>query len=238
MNKLSVNHSVQELLKELQLLIQQLKNDPGNTSLLELDLMKEKIRNIYDQLGDVEINKPEQNKEKMVIVSEKENVQKPKEELLLDPIPELEIKIEEKEENEFEMEPSSEVLKSDEHVTSSEQTLNLFEEGVDKSKSNEIKSVSEKIAKEKAVESIGDIIQSKNIVSLKLAIGINEKFFFLNELFDGKMNEYNETIENLDQKDTYKDAIEQFVLLKEDKNWDEESEAYLQLKGFLEKKFN
>ena len=103
---------------------------------------------------------------------------------------------------------------------------------------NETKSVVEKIAKERPVESIGEVIQSKRIVNLKLAIGINEKFFFLNELFEGKMNEYNDAIEELDQKDTFKDAVEHVELLKENKNWDEDSEAYVQLKGFLERKFN
>ena len=66
----------------------------------------------------------------------------------------------------------------------------------------------------------------------------SEKFFFLNELFEGNMKEYNETIDALDQKDTYKEAMEYLVLLLEKKSWDVESEAYIQLKGFLERKFN
>lgn len=238
MNKLSVNHSVQELLKGLQHLIEELKNNPENTSLLELDLMKEKIRHIYDQLGDIEIKKPEENKEEEVIIPEIENIQEPQEESKLFHVPELDIEDNEKEEIEFETEVSTETLESVQPISSAKQTLDLFEEALDNSESNDIKSVSEKIAEEKTVESIGEVIQSKKILNLKLAIGINEKFFFLNELFDGKMNEYNKTIETLDQKDTFKDAIEHLDSLKEDKNWDEESEAYLQLKGFLEKKFN
>jgi len=52
------------------------------------------------------------------------------------------------------------------------------------------------------------------------------------------MNEYNETIEELDLKNSLQDAMEFLVSLKEEKSWDSASEAYVQLQGFLERKFN
>ena len=235
MNNTSTNHSVQELLKELRLQVEVLKTDSSGTSQLELDLMKEKIRSIYDILNDVKI---ETQKEKQIVIDtipqpepEIENLKE--EEVIPETKPEFVLEIEK------ETAAEGEVFDKEEEPPSSspsEPTLSLFEEPVEKS--DDKKLVGEKFAEEKPIEPIGETIQNKKIVNLKLAIGINEKFFFLNELFDGKMNKYNETIEELDLKDTFKEAIEYLVLLKEKNNWDSASEAYIQLKGFLERKFN
>ena len=238
MNNLSVYHSAHELLKELQHLIEDLKNDQGNTSQLELDLMKEKIRVVYDQLCDVKIIKPTEKQKEVEKVTESENIPSHKNEQAPDTVQEFDKEIEEKEQTEIERSASAEKKETDQQLSASEPTLNLFEEALSNKEINDKKSASEQIADDNPIESIGEVIQSKNIVNLKLAIGINEKFFFLNELFEGNMKEYNETIDALDQKDTYKDAIEYLVLLLEKKNWDEESDAYIQLKGFMERKFN
>ena len=238
MNNLSAYHSVQELLKELQNLIEELKNDPGNISQLELDLMKEKTRVIYDKLCDVKIIKPAEKQKEVETVTESENIPSHKNEQTPDAVQEFDKEIEEKEQSEIERSASTEKKETDQQLSASEHTLNLFEELLSKKETNDKKSVGEQIADDKPIESIGEVIQSNKIVTLKLAIGINEKFFFLNELFEGNMKEYNETIDALDQKDTYKDAIEYLVLLLEKKNWDEESDAYIQLKGFMERKFN
>ena len=235
MNNTSTNHSVRELLKELRLQVKALKTDSSGTSQLELDLMKEKIRSIYDILNDVKI---ETQKEEQIVVesipqAEPEIEKLKEEETIPEAVPELVLEIEE------ETEAGVEVFDKEEEPPPpppSEPTLSLFEEPVENLEDKKI--VGEKFAEEKQIEPIGETIQNKKIVNLKLAIGINEKFFFLNELFDGKMNEYNKTIEELDLKDTFKEAIEYLVLLKEENSWDEESEAYVQLKGFLERKFN
>ena len=237
MDNLPISQTIQKLLKELQQLVQEQQNDPVDVSQLELDLMKEKIRLIYDTLNDVEVKKvtDQEVDEKIITQSEPETETVQEEEQVTEPIPELDINKEEEKEIEFEIFAQEDEKKQ---PSPPEPTLSLFEEPTLKSNDNDKKSVGEIIAEEKPIESIGEVIQSKKITNLKLAIGINEKFFFLNELFDGKMNEYNDAIEEIDQKDTFKDAIEQLVLLKEKKNWVEESEAYKQLKEFLERKFN
>lgn len=237
MNNLSIDLSIQNLLKELQQLVLELQNDPVDVSQLELDIMKEKIRTIYDILNNVEIMKVtiQRPEEEIITQPEPEIEIVQDEEQVTETVPEFDIKKEKETAIEFEISSHEDEKQA---PTSSEPTLDLFEEPVSKSNDIDKKSVGEKIAEEKPVESIGEAIQSKKIVSLKLAIGINEKFFFLNELFDGKMNEYNEFIEELDQKETLKDAQEHLDLKKDDKSWNEESEAFLQLKGFLERKFN
>lgn len=239
MNDTSKNHSVLELIKELKSSVVALRNDPKVTSQLELDLMKEKIRSIYDILCTIKIEKAiEQTIEKKnILQAESEFSPEVEKEPPPKAVPELALDIENDVDGEIEDTVSSE-LKEEIQPQSSEPILNLFEENIESTGDNEKKSVGEKIAEEKPIESIGDVIQSKKIISLKLAIGINEKFFFLNELFDGKMNDYNDAIEKLDQKETFKDAMEYFVLLRQDKSWNEDSEAHNQLKEFLERKFN
>ena len=238
MDNLSTGDSVKKLLKELQQLVEELKNDTKGTSQLELDLMKEKIRNIYDILSEVIFKKPPEEQSKAETITEPGTI--PASEKSSSPEVITEIIMDVGEDEQVEVENSSTIVKNDQDQLSpsSEHTLNLFEKSLNNMDDNDNKSIGEKITKEKPIESIGEVIQSKKITNLKLAIGINEKFFFLNELFDGKMNEYNDAIEEMDQKDTFKDAIEQLVLLKEKKNWVEESEAYKQLKEFLERKFN
>jgi len=238
MTNISVNESILGLLKELKSLGEDLKIDPKGISQLDLDLMKGKIRSIYDILCDVKINKDSDLHEEVEAIThpepETEPVQKKMEES--DTEPELILELEEKVEENVDKITTPEI--EDQPPPSFEPILDLFEEPTTKPVDQEKKSVGEKIAEEKSVESIGEVIQSKKTVNLKLAIGINEKFFFLNELFEGKMNEYNDAIEILDEKGTLQDAMEYLALLKETKNWEEDSEAYIQLKGFLERKFN
>lgn len=238
MNNRPANQLIPELLKELQSLIKELKNNSATISRLELDLMKDKIRLIYDNLCDVKIQEPPikqtETETQPIFEVEPTRVEEQKPEISPEPVLEIE--------DEIELEAGSSIANDTKEQPPPKHTpeplLNLFEEQIPDPVENNKKSIGEKIASAKPVESIGEAIQSKKIVNLKLAIGINEKFFFLNELFEGKMNEYNDTIEMLDQKDTIKDAIEYLVLVKENKNWEEESEAYMQLKGFLERKFN
>ena len=71
---------------------------------------------------------------------------------------------------------------------------------------------------------------------LKALITINDKFLFINELFDGNLREYNETIETLNGFKDRRQAA-QFVDLISTKNrWDPQSMAFRKLQELLEKK--
>jgi hypothetical protein len=50
-------------------------------------------------------------------------------------------------------------------------------------------------------------IQNNKILDIKTAIGINDKFLFINEIFKGEMSAYNQAIENLNQTNDFSDAI-------------------------------
>jgi len=87
-------------------------------------------------------------------------------------------------------------------------------------------------------ETIADKLHKKKLVSIKSAIGINEKFFFLNELFGGDLQVYNDNIELLDANDTLEETKKRFIEIGQKYNWDTESEAYQQLLQMIENKFN
>lgn len=72
---------------------------------------------------------------------------------------------------------------------------------------------------------------------LKALININDKFIFINELFDGNLRDYNETVETLNGFGSRKDAFE-FIDLTCRKNlWDPSSMAFRKLREVLEKRF-
>ncbi|HQU99775.1 MAG: hypothetical protein JNK61_08900 [Bacteroidia bacterium] len=54
-----------------------------------------------------------------------------------------------------------------------------------------------KLETQQTTTSIADKLNSRKIADLKKAIGINEKFLFINELFEGSLASYNEHIEKI-----------------------------------------
>jgi hypothetical protein len=73
---------------------------------------------------------------------------------------------------------------------------------------------------------------------LKALISINDKFIFINELFDGNLREYNETIETLNGFKDRKQAFEFFDLVRNKNLWDPAGTAFSKLQEVLEKKFS
>ncbi len=72
---------------------------------------------------------------------------------------------------------------------------------------------------------------------LKSAIGINDKFLFVNELFGGSMEKYNKSIENLNDLKTLNGAMIYLNELKIELQWNSSNEAYQKLKDLVSRKF-
>jgi len=72
---------------------------------------------------------------------------------------------------------------------------------------------------------------------LKAGISINEKFLFINELFDGNLRDYNITIETLNGFMELRPALEFLDLLRVKNLWEGESVAFKRLRELVEKKF-
>ena len=71
----------------------------------------------------------------------------------------------------------------------------------------------------------------------KLAINLNDKFRFINELFAGNTNEYNIAIEQLNNVDSMDEASAYIKGLKSIYNWDDNHEMVKNMKGLIQKRF-
>jgi len=80
-------------------------------------------------------------------------------------------------------------------------------------------------------------IPSDRIENLKTAIIINDKFMFINELFEGNLREYNETIETLNGFKTLTQAADYLDLMRKKNFWNTGSVAFKKLKELVERRF-
>ena len=80
-------------------------------------------------------------------------------------------------------------------------------------------------------------LQRKPVSDLISAIGINDKFLFLNELFGGSMEKYNKSIRSLNSFSTLLGAKTYMSELQIEFQWDCNSDAYKKLADLVERKF-
>jgi uncharacterized membrane protein len=71
----------------------------------------------------------------------------------------------------------------------------------------------------------------------KLEITLNQKFQFINELFDQNATEYGLAIDQLNECTTWQDADSYLLSLKSVYNWKDANETYKRLKEITKKRF-
>ncbi|MCF8367412.1 MAG: hypothetical protein K9G76_00120 [Bacteroidales bacterium] len=210
-------------------------NEQGLSN-IEKDLILEKLRGIYDQMLNSETTEKGVEKEELppAFPAIKES-----EDLSTDLIDD---EIHEEADEEVEIASEELISEQDAPIIKKEESKSLTENSIDLFSVADQKTILENQPPPEPTkdqpETIADKLTRNKIESLKNAIGINEKFFFLNELFNGELNEYNATIEQLDKFETIEDAEFFLLSLKDEKNWDEGSEALAQLQEFVAKKLN
>jgi hypothetical protein len=87
-------------------------------------------------------------------------------------------------------------------------------------------------------KSIAATVNPQPAQDLKMAIGINEKFLFINELFQGDPSVYNQAIENMNTAGGLVQAISTLDKYRAEYNWADNSEAYHRLKKIINSKYN
>lgn len=70
-------------------------------------------------------------------------------------------------------------------------------------------------------------IGMSRLETLNNCFGLNEKFVYINELFNGSKDEFNETIQQIDSDSTYHDALITASVYANKYNWDLESSTVL-----------
>lgn len=87
-------------------------------------------------------------------------------------------------------------------------------------------------------QSIADKIQKSHISNIREAIGINEKFLFINELFNGDLGRYNKILDDINELPTEKGLETYLFELKIEFQWADDNEAYIKFKDLLDRKFS
>jgi hypothetical protein len=209
---------------------------------IEVDITKDNIRKLYDKI-DILVDKNWKS-----ISSPENNIDKQ----LDEQVDEL-LNIAEAEFNNSIEEITKQMVDlTDEQYETQEEEIELDTANIEK----EIAEVTNATVKEELIEekpapnnieadintqvethSIGDQLQRKPLKSLKTSIGINDKFQFINELFDGSMKIYNQAMDQLEQSENQAKAVETFHSIAKTGNWDEENPAYSQLLDYVERRF-
>lgn len=98
--------------------------------------------------------------------------------------------------------------------------------------------VNEKLGKESKAQSLADRLSQAPIDDLGKAIGIAQKFMFMNDLFEGENEQYKKAIEKLDNFDDLHQANE---YIKEELigqfDWDTESKAALNFMELVARRY-
>ncbi|MBN2666018.1 MAG: hypothetical protein JXR67_05870 [Bacteroidales bacterium] len=95
-------------------------------------------------------------------------------------------------------------------------------------------SFNEKLGTRKPGEDVLEILRSKPLLSLDEAIGINDKFLFIREIFNGNTDSYNEAIQKLEKVGNISDAMAVIMGYAGDNSG---SEAVTQLVDLIKRKF-
>jgi len=243
----------EEIVELLEVIIEQSEVISGYNKQIpqiEIDIILSNIRELYEKYRSLEkLNKNSHN------ISESEKVEKPKTETIIKPIikesvisePETiaptknleEIKqVEEKvaviEENiETEENPpqkKSKIKKPSVDLFSAHATI------ADKFKDDK-KSLNEKLSSSQTDKSIAAKLQKNPIKDLKTVIGINEKFKFINELFEGNLQKYNDGIAKLNNFSSFEEADKFLLILKEEFSWGDKNEAFYELADLVTRRY-
>ena len=108
-------------------------------------------------------------------------------------------------------------------------TFDLFSDGTGTTLADRLREGQEK--------RVADKLQENMIVDLRTTIGINDKFLFINELFEGNMRIYDEAIQKLNTDTTIAEADMMLLDLKIIYNWDSESPTVKKFVELVRRKF-
>jgi hypothetical protein len=94
--------------------------------------------------------------------------------------------------------------------------------------------INEKMGIRREEEGVSDIINSKPLTNLSEAIGVNDRFLFIREVFSGNQEAYNQAIIKLDNAGSLEDAITVIMSYSSD---NKETDAIRHLLSLVKRKF-
>lgn len=211
---------------------------------IEMDLMMQTIRDLYEELQ--KLNDSNSIKEKVVATVSADKMNNDIETV----VHVLVSNSEDQPEALVNESPKAEIAKEDllskkkenpllnpEVKTKPKSAITLFDESATVA-SNYIEqpSLHNKIAQTKT-ERLSDKLQQQPLSDLKKSIGINEKFAFANELFEGNMEVYNQKIDELNNLSSYQEARKYLIQLADINKWNVRSHTYHELDELVKRRF-
>ncbi|MFN3341668.1 MAG: hypothetical protein ACK40M_03165 [Flavobacteriales bacterium] len=98
-------------------------------------------------------------------------------------------------------------------------------------------SLNERISQNQARVSIADKLSKKPIADLRTAIGLNQKFLFMNDLFDGENQAFNEAVQQLNSQSNLDDAKNILLSLGTKYEWDLEAASVIEFTNLVERRY-
>jgi hypothetical protein len=98
-------------------------------------------------------------------------------------------------------------------------------------------SVADKISQSMSDNSVANKLQQKPLADIRAAIGINEKFLFINELFNGNLQEYNHAIQALNTALSGDRGLEIFEAYRSRYGWNPKLTSFLKLRDLVERRY-
>ena len=208
---------------------------------IELDLMKEQVRNLYDNLYLLEkmnnLNVPDSKKE---VESEKISIPEPPKNIFKTPHTDSSSQPVEKTKSDKEYAPEIKMEVEKKPSSPSKISYDLFEiqqSTIAEKYADSSQTLNDNLLKQQKEKILAEELQLKHIASLKSAIGINDKFLFINELFEGNMREYDIAITQLDNFHSLNDALGYINQMNEKFEWDANPTSLIKLKDFLKRRY-
>ncbi len=198
-------------------LISQMHTD-GPVPLIEIDIVMDKIRRLY---ADVSGLKKNSLSDKPKVVSTKEKAVKEVEKKVPQAMNETQTMNEAKA-SEEQSEPEDFKLKTEEPATLA-----------DKFKGGK-KFINESLGENGTRQDLSTKLQSKPIQDIGTALGLNDRFKLINELFNGDKESYQQTISILDNASNFNEA---FNYISTSYDWDMEDDSVQMLLDLVRRKF-
>ena len=262
MEKEKLINEIDQTVESIKSHINRIKNDHNQAHKLDVDLLIEKSRKLYDALINLDaliigfdIETMEEIEQETITIKDEEEIDTIDKKLEEEKSEANELKEEKVHLPEKEIQVEKEIIEEEkvERTTEEKEEIEImsveYEDGVIEEK-DEIQEKStidlfsttgeptlgDKLKTDKQ-PTVADKITKSTINELREAIGINEKFLFINELFNCDLNRYNKIIDELDQLPTLEGVNTYMLELKIQSQWADDNPALIKLTEMLHRKF-
>ena len=97
-------------------------------------------------------------------------------------------------------------------------------------------SINDTFASEASEKTVADKLRQQPIKDLKSAIGLNQKFLFMNDLFEGENQKFNDAINKINSFKTLQEALA-FIDSEISSAWDKENSSVVNFMDLVERRF-